>query len=85
MEKGKHSMSKFQHTPAGSGESQDRLDLESAREMLRWVAQTVHQGYHTDHPGTWEECPKNICESTKRWFQIHSDENHVAQRLMNET
>lgn len=33
--------------------------------MLEWVAQTVHQGYHTDHTGTWRQCPKSICASIR--------------------
>lgn len=31
--------------------------------MIRWMAQTVHQGYHQDQPGTWETCPRDICAS----------------------
>lgn len=44
-------------------------DLE---EMLRWVAQTVHQAYHHGpYSGgdldriTWRECPKDICASIR--------------------
>lgn len=50
-------------------------------EMFKWVAQTVHQAYHTDHPGTWEECPKNICSSVKYWLNKRSKEVVLAERL----
>lgn len=28
---------------------------------LAWIAERVHQGYHTDHPGFYESCPKGVC------------------------
>lgn len=28
---------------------------------LVWIAERVHQGYHTSHPGFYESCPKSIC------------------------
>lgn len=35
---------------------------------IEWMAQTVHQGYHSGMPGTWRECPRDICLSTVRLF-----------------
>lgn len=32
-------------------------------ETVHWVAQTVHQGYHADSPGTFETCGKNTCDA----------------------
>lgn len=39
--------------------------MEVAKEAIRWVAQTVHQGNHTDQPGTFRECPKSTCAHAK--------------------
>ena len=32
-------------------------------ETVRWMAQTIHQAYHSDHPGTFETCGKNTCDA----------------------
>ena len=40
-----------------------------AKEAIRWVAQTVHQGNHTDQPGTFQECPKSTCAHAKRTLE----------------
>lgn len=37
--------------------------------FVKWLAQTVHQAYHTEHPGTWETCPKDICASVRHWLK----------------
>jgi len=37
-------------------------------DFVAWLAQTVHQAYHTDHEGTWHTCPKDICASTRAWI-----------------
>jgi len=37
-----------------------RKQIAAYRDVLRWIAQTVHQGYHTDTPGTWRECPRSV-------------------------
>lgn len=29
---------------------------------LKWIAQTVHQGYHTTQPATFADCPKSVCK-----------------------
>lgn len=28
---------------------------------LKWMAQTIHQAYHTSNPGSWQECHKATC------------------------
>lgn len=40
--------------------------MKKALEMIRWMAQTVHQAYHQEQSGTFESCPKDICSSAKR-------------------
>lgn len=35
-------------------------------EHVNWMAQTVHQAYHQEHPGHWMACPKDICRSTAK-------------------
>lgn len=42
-------------------------DKESV-EFVCWMAQTVHQAYHTEHEGTWHTCPKDVCVSASRWL-----------------
>ena len=39
----------------------ERVALEKMPEAMRWIAQTVHQGWHGDHGGTFETCPKSTC------------------------
>ena len=36
---------------------------EALLETIRWMAQTLHQAYHVDHPGTFRECKKNVCDA----------------------
>lgn len=55
-----------------------------AETMLKWIAQTVHQAYHTDQLNTWETCPRGICGSVRVWLQEHSFELSLARRLMEE-
>lgn len=31
---------------------------------VKWVAQTIHQAYHTDNPGTFLVCPRTVCKSS---------------------
>lgn len=43
--------------------------LAKLRAHVRWMAQTVHQAYHTHYePCTWEECRSDVCISTQRLF-----------------
>ena len=35
-------------------------------ETIRWMAQTIHQAYHQDIPGTFLECPHNTCDAAKQ-------------------
>ena len=37
--------------------------LSKAPELLRSLAQMVHQGYHGDQPGTFEDCPRTVCRA----------------------
>jgi hypothetical protein len=37
--------------------------LKTGAENLCWMAQSIHQGHHTDEPGTWKECSKGVCGS----------------------
>lgn len=46
---------------------------EELLELLRWIAQTVHQGYHTESGGTFMECKKSICESVAKEFNGKTD------------
>lgn len=43
--------------------------LKEDRDMIRWTAQTVHQAYHQDVPGTWETCSRDICASAKKHLE----------------
>ena len=45
-----------------------RTTSHEAMQHIKWMAQTVHQAYHQDKPGTWEDCPRAICASTKARF-----------------
>lgn len=42
-------------------EAQERS--EELEQLMRWMAQTVHQGCHMDKPGTFEECPRSVCRA----------------------
>jgi hypothetical protein len=45
-------------------------EIELQKRYVRWMAQTIHQGYHTDDPGAWNgDCPKDVCSSTRRHLQ----------------
>ncbi|CCF83614.1 hypothetical protein [Nitrolancea hollandica] len=35
------------------------------KDALQWAAQTTHQAYHTHQPGTWRDCPMNLCASIR--------------------
>lgn len=59
----------------------DKFDKETEA-LLRWIAERVHQGYHTDHPGNWQECPKGICQAVHDYLSAHSYEQQVADVLM---
>lgn len=37
------------------------LSPKEADEYIHWIAQTLHQGYHTDKLGTWQECDESFC------------------------
>lgn len=37
---------------------------------IRWSAQTTHQAYHDDQPGTWTTCPKSTCDSAQQTLGI---------------
>lgn len=39
--------------------------IEQQEKHITWMAQTIHQAYHQDQPGTWRDCPKNLCASTR--------------------
>lgn len=52
----------------GIGHSMDEKHVAIVEELLeaiRWMAQTVHQGNHTNYPGTFRECPKSVCDAAK--------------------
>jgi hypothetical protein len=49
------------HAPAG-------ITTRECFQHIAWMAQTLHQAYHMEEPGTWQECPKDICISTVRFF-----------------
>lgn len=40
-------------------------------DLIRWIAQTVHQGYHADLSGTFSECPKSICAAARDHLAAH--------------
>lgn len=35
-------------------------------ETIRWMAQTIHQAYHKEIPGTFLECPRNTCDAARQ-------------------
>jgi hypothetical protein len=39
--------------------------LPQAAKNICWMAEKIHQGYHTDHPGTWKTCTKGVCGSVE--------------------
>lgn len=39
--------------------------VEDLKEAIRWTAQTVHQAHHADQDGTFNECPKLVCQHAK--------------------
>lgn len=43
----------------------ERLEKQNTnlREIVHWMAQTIHQAHHTDHPGTFLTCKKNTCDA----------------------
>lgn len=47
------------------GLRQAQGESDQAADHLRWMAQTVHQAYHTDQAKNWRDCPVNICASTR--------------------
>lgn len=49
------------------------MSEKSAREMLRWTAQTVHQGYHLDSADNSDACQKDICSSIHTWLRNNLD------------
>ena len=57
------------------------LDKETY-DLLKWLAQTVHQGYHDEQKGTYETCPKSVCCAVKDFLKARSVENLVAESLM---
>ena len=59
------------------------LDDET-RDLLHWLAQTVHQAYHQEQPGTFETCPKSICRAVDDFLKARSLENLVAEELQRE-
>jgi hypothetical protein len=32
-------------------------------DLVRWMAQTVHNAHHEEHGGTFLDCPKNTCKA----------------------
>jgi len=44
-------------------------DLKEMEKEFRQVAQEVHQAYHTEHAGTWQQCPKNVCSRVRLTLQ----------------
>ena len=51
-----------------------RMGIDEVEELLkaiRWMAQTVHQGYHADSKNTWRECPKSICDYARQIEEEH--------------
>lgn len=59
---------------------------EDPEKFIAWMAQTVHQAYHQDHPGTWDECCKDICSSARCYLRDRKDYRRleVAEKLMEE-
>jgi len=56
------------------------LDDET-RDLLHWLAQTVHQAYHQEQPDTFETCPKSICRAVDDFLKARSLENLVGEAL----
>lgn len=59
------------------------------REMenhIRWAAQTIHQAHHMDHSATWQDCPKNTCDSARQALHIEitpeDEAEAMAKRLL---
>jgi len=54
-------------TEIGANVAVDGLarEIDDLKRFLASIAQIVHQGYHTDLPGTWRECPRDVCSSIK--------------------
>jgi hypothetical protein len=46
------------------------LDYDNALRHIAWMAQTLHQAYHQDIPGTWHDCPRDICASTTMFLSL---------------
>ncbi len=51
------------HHPENAANAQLIAAAPDLLEIVRWVAQTVHQAHHLDQPGTFHECPKNTCKA----------------------
>ncbi len=51
-----------------------KMRIKELEENTRWTAQTVHQGYHTDHPGTFMECGKVVCDAARQMLERKVDE-----------
>lgn len=43
---------------------------------LQWAAQTAHQAYHTHQPGTWRDCPMNLCASIRHELGMEDDDGN---------
>ena len=56
------------------------LDDET-RDLLHWLAQTIHQAYHQEQPGTFETCPKSVCRAVDDFLKARSLENLVGEAL----
>lgn len=41
-------------------------------EELRRLIQAIHQAYHQDEPGTWEDCTRPSCSDMRRFLADHS-------------
>ena len=39
--------------------------VEVLEREMRQIAQQVHQAYHTDIDGTWETCPRGVCQRAR--------------------
>jgi len=58
----------MERTVAGVKDDSDHLEITLRQEIsilrdeIRRSAQMVHQGHHTDLPGTWETCPRGVCQ-----------------------
>jgi hypothetical protein len=38
-------------------------------ETIRWMAQTIHQAHHQEHPGTFMDCQKNTCDAARQMIE----------------